>query len=178
MEEQRGRVVVSRARRGIIHPTKVAALRQEQGPTLTTYSGRRRARSIRVRRGEEVRAAGPSSRARFLAPFFSASFHLHHSSSPLRRSSVNSLLPHLCRSARDASPMLRIRRPYPPLSPATIFLSCTRPSFSPSPRALQPSPRVFIHPHRSCQTCDLSDQTRVPTCKSLLRFVMQVIFKR
>lgn len=74
VEEQRERVVVSRARRGIIHPTKVAALRQEQGPTLTTYSGRRRARSIRVRGGEEVRAAGPSSRARFLAHFFSASF--------------------------------------------------------------------------------------------------------
>lgn len=167
MEEQRGRVVVSRARRGIIHPTKVAALRQEQGPTLTTYSGRRRARSIRVREGE----AGPSSRVCFLAHFFSASFCRASIPPPPRVFFPPFLFlfePLLLRLA------LRVKRfpnaPYLP-SPSGNDFPLTRyprPSFSPLPRALQPSPLVFIHPHRSYQT-------HIPT----LRFVhMPVIFKQ
>lgn len=165
MEEQRGRVVVSRARRGIIHPTKVAALRQEQGPTLTTYSGRRRARSIRVREGEAVRAAGPSSRARFLAHFFSASFC---------RASIPPPPPAISLPLRSSSSLPGVRRfpnaPYLPSPSGNDFplTGYPRPSFSPLPRALQPSPLVFIHPHRSYQT-------HIP----ILRFVhVPVIFKQ
>jgi len=116
LESKRGRVVVSRAPRGIIHPTKVAALRQEQGPTLTTYSGRRaRARYARGSSG----GRGGSSRAR-------ASFSLV-SSLPL---SLPSLFPLLLlrllratsSSASLLSPMIRSARG-DVSPPATIFLS-------------------------------------------------------
>lgn len=104
MEEQRGRVVVSRER-GIIHPTKVAASRQEQGPTLTTYSGRR-VRSARSRRARpSVRPYGPS---RVL--FFFLSFLLSSISTSFYRCSCPP--PHLFLASLPSPPCCRLRRLY------------------------------------------------------------------
>lgn len=165
-----GRVVVSRARRGIIYPTKVAALRQESKdrPWLH-YSGRRsRAFDTRVRGGEPPAwgrrgggrcGAGALSRARFLARVSSLLLHLS-----LRRavssSSSSSFPPSLPPTSSAPSLVSRLPRDVSPTLPRVPF-GLTNFLFRPflfSSLCHVPSnlrPPVFIHPYRPCQTRDL-----------------------
>lgn len=151
---------------------------------MTTYSGRRRARSILVRGGEEVRRAGPPfayalPRLFLLCLFSPLLLLLRESSSPSSPLLfLVAIFSPACHSTRNASPILRILFPPLPLSRPVPsrqrFSSYALPSSFLFSFATCPSTFasfVFIHPHRSCQTCELSGQTRVPTWKSYGSFI-------